>query len=85
MSATRKEARRSARWPKGVSGNPAGKRPGTRNRPRPRPLGELLRELAATEAGAILATLTTAAKAGDAVAAAALLGALTQAGQQARS
>jgi hypothetical protein len=48
-------------------------------------MAELLRELAATEAGAILATLTTAAKAGDAVAAAALLGALTQAGQQARS
>ena len=70
--------RRPGTFPPGVSGNPAGKPKGARNRP-PEPLDGLLRRVAAREARHIIGALVTAAKGGDVQAAAALLVAFQQA------
>ncbi len=72
--------RRPGPFPLGVSGNPAGKPKGARNRP-PEPLDALLRKVAAREAKAILAALVGAARGGDAAAAAALLAAFQRTGE----
>jgi hypothetical protein len=69
-------------WLPGSSGNARGKPAGTKNRKRlpaaipdasPPPLPALLAEVAATEAGAIVAALVGAMRRGDAQAAAVLL------------
>ncbi len=73
-------ARRPGTFPPGVSGNPAGKPKGARNRP-PEPLDAFLRKAAAREAKAIVNALVDAAKGGDAQAAAALLAAFQRTGE----
>ncbi len=73
--------RRPGTWPKGVSGNPAGRPKGSRNRlPRER-LDALLRKVAAAEGPAIVGCLTEAIRAGDAAAAATLLDAIMRTGE----
>jgi hypothetical protein len=67
-AAASNDAKRSARWPQGRSGNPRGRPHGSRNR-----ASLLIEHLIAGEGEAIVRTLVDAAKGGDVSAARALL------------
>jgi hypothetical protein len=75
-------ALRPGRWPAGVSGNPAGKAPGTKNLRRPG-VRELLRDVATKDAPGIIRTLRAAARAGNVTAAGVLLVAIVGNGGEA--
>jgi hypothetical protein len=72
--------RRAGAWPKGVSGNPSGRRKGVPNRPK-EGLDELLRRAGERHGKHLVNALVGAAKAGDVGAAGALLNAIVRAGE----